>query len=138
MQISMALLIISYVYHCYRIISSSSLFLHLVGYPEIVRLPENITVLPQSTADFYCLASSQGGLMYNWEVFDRSLPYSASISYDKWQFSTVGKYFTTVNHLAISNVRSSHEGWYCCLATNEHGTVKECAWLEVNSKWLEL
>lgn len=86
------------------------------------------------TANFYCLASSQSGLIYDWEVLDRSLPYTASISYDKWQFSTLRGQFTTVNHLAISNVQQSNEGWYCCLATNERGTVKECAWLEVNSK----
>ena len=109
-------------------------FLHLVRYPEIIRSPENITILPQSTADFYCLASSQSGLIYDWEVLDRSLPYSASVTYDKWQFSTLENQFTTVNHLAISNVQQSDEGWYCCLATNEHGTIKECAWLEVNSK----
>ena len=102
--------------------------------PEIIHLPENITILPQSTADFYCLASSQSGLIYDWEVLERSLPYSASVTYDEWQFSTLGRYFTTVSHLAVSNALPSDEGWYCCLATNERGTVKECAWLEVNSK----
>ena len=103
-------------------------------YPEIIRPPENITVLSQSTADFCCLASSQSGLIYDWEVLDRSLPYSASVSYDEWRFSAFGRHLTTINHLVISSVQSSDEGWYCCLATNERGTVKECAWLEVNSK----
>ena len=103
-------------------------------YPEIIQLPENTTVLPQSTVDFYCLASSQSGLIYDWEVLDRSLPYSASVSYDEQKFSMPGSHLTAVSHLAISNVQPSHEGWYCCLATNECGTVKECAWLEVNSK----
>ena len=103
-------------------------------FPEIIQLPGNITILPQSTAHFYCLASSQSGLIYDCEVLDTSLPHSARVSYDEWQFSTLGRHFTTVNHLTISNIQPSHEGWYCCLATNERGTVKECAWLEVNSK----
>ena len=111
-------------------------FTFIVRSPEIIQSPENITILPKTTADFYCLASSQNGLIYDWEVLDRSLPYSAIISCDEWQFSTVGRHFTTGNHLTIPNVQPSDEGWYCCLATNERGTVKECAWLEVNSKWL--
>ena len=102
--------------------------------PEIIHLPDNITVLPQSTANFYCLASSQSALIYDWKVLDRSLPYSANVTYDEQQFSTPGRHLTVVSHLAVSNVRPSDEGWYCCLATNECGTVKECAWLEVNSK----
>ena len=109
--------------------------LHLVHYPEIIRFPENTTVLPQSAANFFCLASSQSGLIYDWKIWDRPhLPHFASISYDKWQFSALEGHFTTVSRLVISNVQPSNEGWYCCLATNERGMVKECAWLEVNSK----
>ena len=110
--------------------------MHLVNYPEIVRLPENTTVLPGSTASFYCLASSQSGLIYDWKVLNKpSLPPSASISYEKWQFSSLGGQITMINHLAISSVQPSDEGWYCCLATNERGTVEECGWLEIDSKW---
>ena len=109
--------------------------MHLVRYPEIIQLPESTTVLPQGTANFTCLASSQSGLIYDWKMWDRhNLPRFASISYDKVQFSSLGGHFTTVSHLVISNVQPSNEGWYCCLATNERGMVKECAWLEVNSK----
>ena len=56
------------------------------------------------------------------------LPHFASISYDKGQFSSFGGHFTIVSRLVISNVQPSNEGWYCCLATNERGMVKECAW----------
>ena len=101
-------------------------------YPEIIRLSENTTVLPHGVAIFSCLATSQSGLIYDWKI--SSLPYLASSSYDRWQFSTLEDHFTTVSRLTISDVQPSNERWYCCLATNERGTVKECAWLEVNSK----
>ena len=111
------------------------MLLHLVRYPEIIQFPENTTVLPQSAANFSCLASSQSGLIYDWKILDGpSLPYFAHISCDKWQFSALEGHFTTISRLVISNVQPSNEGWYCCLATNERGTLKECAWLEVNSK----
>jgi len=35
---------------------------------------------------------------------------------------------------SISRIQPSHEGWYCCVASNECGSVQECAWLEVDSK----
>ena len=92
-------------------------------------------MLPHGVANFSCLATSQSGLIYDWKVLNKSsLPYFASSYYDKWQFSAFEGHLTTVSHLAITSVQPSNEGWYCCLATNERGTVKECAWLEVNSK----
>ena len=36
---------------------------------------------------------------------------------------------------SISKTQPSHEDWYCCVATNECGSVQECAWLEVDSKY---
>ena len=38
----------------------------------------------------------------------------------------------------VSNVQLSDEGWYCCVVTNDYGSVEECAWLEVNSKQFSL
>ena len=111
------------------------MLIYVVKYPEIIILPENTTVLPHGDANFSCLASSQSGLIYDWKVLNKpSLPYFANSYYDEWQFSAFEGHLTTVSRLAITSVQPSNEGWYCCLATNERGTVKECAWLEVNSK----
>ena len=36
----------------------------------------------------------------------------------------------------INSTQPLDEGWYCCVATNECGDVEECAWLEVDGKYL--
>ena len=108
---------------------------HTVPCPEMIRAPRNITVLPGKTANFYCLALSFGGLLYRWKKMDNtSLPESAVKAYIRWQFSYYHGHIASVNHLAIMDITQSDEGWYCCVATNECGHVKQCAWLEVNSK----
>jgi len=54
------------------------------------------------------------------------------IAYNKW--SQDGSCISTIYTLTISNVQPSDEGWYCCVATNDYGSMEECTWLEVNSK----
>ena len=103
----------------------------------MIRIPRNITVLPEKTAHFYCLALSFGGLSYDWKRMDNaSLPKSAIITYVKWKFSYYLGHIASVNRLAIMDIKQSDEGWYCCVATNECGYTERCAWLEVNSKSL--
>ena len=101
--------------------------------PEFIEAPENVTVLPDETVNFYCLAFSHGGLLYDWKVKKGSIPLTAIESYDPWQYSTLGQ-TTTINNLTMMNTKESDEGWYCCMVTNECGSVQECAWLEVDSK----
>ena len=108
----------------------------IVPCPEMIRAPRNVTVLPGETADFYCLSLSFSGLIYEWKRLGNSkLPSSALKTYKIWKFSSFFGRFTTLYHLEIKNTESSHEGWYCCEATNECSeAATECGWLEVSSK----
>ena len=108
----------------------------LVPCPEIIRAPKDVTVLPGRVANFYCLALSFSGLLYDWKrINNATMPSSAIKSYKRWLFSDFLGYITVVYHLEVRNVKPSDEGWYCCLANNECGLAKECARLEVNSKY---
>ena len=101
----------------------------------MIRVPKNITVVLGETAYFYCLALSFSGLIYDWKRIDNAmLPSSAIISYKQWPFSSSFGRVTAFYHLEINSTKSSDEGWYCCVATNECGFTKECAWLEINGK----
>ena len=96
--------------------------------------PENITVLPNHSFDLNCLALSAGVLSYDWSRHDGSLPQTAVKSYiHKTFLNSQGRAATVVYNLAFDNVQISDEGCYCCTATNEGGSTKKCAWLEVNS-----
>lgn len=96
--------------------------------------PENITVLPNQKVNLNCLAFSLGTLFYDWSKYNGTLPQTAIKSYINGKFfSLLGGRATVVYNLALLNVQTSDEGWYCCTATNEGGSIKECAWLEVNS-----
>ena len=109
------------------------LYFIVVQCPELIATPQNVTVPPDKTVSFYCLAFSHGGLLYDWKVNKGGIPPTAIESYDAWQYSTLGQ-TTTINNLTMMNVKESDEGWYCCVVTNECGNVQECAWLEVDSK----
>ena len=65
-------------------------------------------------------------MTYEWKRQDNSsLPSSAQSS-----LSRVGQ---GIGHkLVINNVHNVNNGWYCCVAINEHNTTEDCAWLEVN------
>ena len=106
-------------------------------HPEIVRLPHFISIRPGKSAFFECLAWSYSGLVYDWYKRGPSnITTNAVISYNRW--SQDGSCISTIYTLAISNVQPSDEGWYCCVATNDYGSVEECAWLEVNSELIQL
>ena len=78
-------------------------------------------------AKFDCLAYSHSSLQYNWKK-----KYSTSLltSLKATQDDTV--------YYSIDNTQPSDEGWYCCVATNECGSVEKCAWLEMDSEYKEL
>ena len=104
----------------------------LVPIPEIVDFPKNISVLPGSSANFYCLALSYGSLVYDWKKPDgSSLPSTAVKSFVYRKFIDENTAFYS---LTISNTQTIHEGEYCCIAQNQYGNTTECAWLNVNSK----
>ena len=101
--------------------------------PEIVRPPQSFNLRPGKSVSFECLAWSYSGLAYDWYKGNTSnITTRAVISYNRW--SDDGSCISTVYTLNISNVQPSDEGWYCCVATNDYGSVEECAYLEVNSE----
>ena len=97
--------------------------------------PEPVTVRPDTTVTFSCLAWSYGGLVYRWDKNDSlTLPSNSSVFFQDKSFPADSSCFTTVYELEIVNTQVIDEGWYCCEASNDCGTNKECAWLEVDSK----
>ena len=104
----------------------------IVPCPEITRLPENITVSPGHVSQFNCMAFSFGNLKYEWKRKDfADLPSKATTSLSYLEHDLMFYSILTIN---MTN-ETEHEGWYCCVVTNECGDVEECAWLEVNSKF---
>jgi len=67
---------------------------------------------------FTCQAFSFGSIHYQWERDNNQMPNKA-----------VANLCNT--SLTIPNGTQFDEGIYCCLATNDCGTVKECAVLSV-------
>ena len=107
----------------------------IVPCPQIIISPEPIIVHPNAIVTFSCLAWSFGRLIYNWNRNDSStLPSNSSVFFQHKQFPVDQNYVTTVYKLRIVNVQVIDEGLYCCEASNECGSIKECAWLEVDSK----
>ena len=98
----------------------------------MIRPPENVSVIPGQTADFYCLALSHSGLLYKWRRIDKK--FTANTTTARWLFLPSLGHYTAVQHLFIANVQSSDEGWYCCGAINGCGATEECALLKILSK----
>ena len=98
--------------------------------------PEPVIVRPNVTVTFSCLAWSFGTLVYRWNRNDSSiLPSNSSVFCQDKSLPADTNYFTNMYELRIINVQVIDEGLYCCEASNEYGIVKECAWLEVDSKF---
>ena len=101
----------------------------------MIILPEPVTVRPSATVTFSCLAWSYGGLVYKWHKNDSlTLPFNNTVTFQEKAFPANTNCFTTVYELRILSIQVIDEGLYCCEATNECGSNKECAWLEVDSK----
>ena len=110
-------------------------FLYIVPCAEIIRPPISNEVLVGGTAIFYCLAWSYSGLVYNWQNnYTSMLSLNSVQSFKRWSSSEEIGYTTYVYQLTVSNVQPSDEAFYCCLAINECGITRRCAWLEVKSK----
>ena len=103
--------------------------------PQMIVPPKPVIVRPNVTVTFSCLAWSFGGLVYRWNRNDSStLPSSSSVFFQDKSFPADNNWFTNMYELRIINVKVIDEGLYCCEASNECGTIRECAWLEVDSK----
>ena len=101
----------------------------------MIVFPKPITVRPNTAVTFSCLAWSFGGLIYRWNRDNGStLPSNSSVFFQDKVFPSDTNYLTTVYELQILNVQVMDEGLYCCEASNECGSSKKCAWLEVDSK----
>ena len=98
--------------------------------------PESVIVSPNESVTFSCLAWSFGTIVYRWNRSDGSiLPSNSTILFQYKSFPADTNYSTNMYELRIINVQVIDEGLYCCEASNECGTNKECAWLEVDSKF---
>ena len=101
----------------------------------MIILPEPVVVRPSVNVTFSCLAWSYGGLVYKWKRNSSStIPTNATVSFQERPFPADTICFTTVWILTIANVHVQDEGYYCCIASNECGKSKECAWLEIDGK----
>ena len=110
-------------------------FLFSVPRPEIIISPKNVTALPNDSFTMTCLASSFGLLKYDWSKRNGVLSQAAVKSCThNILFNPPGYETTDVSSLTVQHVQPSDEGYYCCVATNEGGSISNCSWLEVNSK----
>ena len=99
--------------------------------PTKVRLGKTVT--------FSCVAWSYGGLTYEWNKNDSlTLPNNSAVSYESRPLKTNNAINTTVYEITLFNVQETSEGHYCCIASNGCGSITECAWLEVDSKFYML
>ena len=97
--------------------------------------PKPVVVRPNATIMFSCLAWSYGVLSYKWNRNNNStLPSTATVFFQNKPLPADANYLTMVFELNILNIQVQDEGSYCCIASNECGNNKECAWLEVDSK----
>jgi len=104
----------------------------VVPCPEIIEPPVNNTVIHGQTAIFYCLAFSFGFLTYDWKKLNGNSIDPSTVK--TYIHKDVLKGTTAVRSLEIPNVQLSDEGKYCCVATNECGSITKCAWLNVIGK----
>ena len=91
-------------------------------------------MLPGKPSQLTCKAFSFHHLKYEWKRKDfaeLSTEVTTSLKLDEQDL-------TAYTVLGINKTGVAHEGWYCCVVTNECGDVEECAWLEVDSKLLSV
>lgn len=76
--------------------------------------PKLVVVRPDALVTFLCLAWSYGGLLYKWERNDSSILPSNS---------TYSGRDDTIHSLSILNAQVMDEGYYCCVPSNECGSI---------------
>ena len=112
-------------------------FCSTVPCPRMIRSPMPVSVSPGRTAIFNCLAWSYGGLVYDWKRnYTSVIPTNAVTSFKKWSSPDDSSFSSMSYQLKIPAVNTSHEDYYCCVATNPCGSIIRCAWLEVDSKFV--
>ena len=89
--------------------------------PEIFLSPLNNTIIVEEDTEFVCKAFSFGTIAYSWERLNDTLPAKSSTD-------------ICSSTLSIPNTTQFDEGRYCCVATNECGSVKQCAILSIIGK----
>ena len=99
------------------------IFCFVVPCPEISLSPSRSIILAEETVIFTCQAFSFGSIQYMWERDNYQIPDKADID-------------VCSTTLTVPNGTQFDEGLYCCLATNDCGTVKECAMLSVIGKYI--
>jgi len=97
-------------------------FFFPVPCPEISLSPSHSVILAQQSTTFTCRAFTFGSIDYMWERDNNQIPTKAIID-------------VCSATLTVPNGTQFDEGLYCCLATNDCGTVKECAVLSVIGKY---
>ena len=97
----------------------------IVSCPEISLSPSCCSILAEQSATFTCQAFSFGSIDYMWERDDNQMPSKAVID-------------VCSSTLTVPNGSQYDEGLYCCLVTNDFGTVKECAMLSVTGTFAAL
>ena len=96
------------------------MYLYIVPCPEISLSPIKSSIIAEEDTTFSCQAFSFGTIEYKWEKENSTI--SAKGITDTC---------SSTSTLTIPNGAQSDEGNYCCIATNECGSVKECATLSV-------
>ena len=104
--------------------------------PRMINPPTLATVRPGGTAAFKCLAWSFGGLVYEWKRNTSKLKSDALTFFEKWSSPDDASFTSMSYELRLPDTREKHEDYYCCVATNACGNTTSCAWLEVNSKYI--
>ena len=117
------MLCINKLYICTYVYSLSFLSYFLlynvaVPCPEIFLSPLNNTIIVEEDTQFVCKAFSFGTIAYSWERENDTLPAKSSTD-------------ICSSTLSIPNATQFDEGNYCCVATNECGSVKQCALLSI-------
>ena len=98
-------------------------FYFVVPCPEISLSPSSSIIFADESVTFTCQAFSFGSIDYQWERDNNQIPSKAIID-------------VCSAALTIPSGSQSDEGLFCCSATNDCGTVKECAMLSVIGKML--
>lgn len=108
--------------------SSSATFLDVKEPPPIISKPENMSVVPDKTAELSCIISST--VPYNVTWFKLTIDKAGYFRQKPIKDSLRAKIHENQT-LIIHKVTNDDEGWYRCIATNEGGFNKQQFYLAV-------
>ena len=111
------------------------MFCNLASCPRMVKLPQNITVLPGETVKLTCAAHGFSSFIYVWENSYGNLSSNTrKIIRTRLEFIAVVGQQVEISELMITDIDVSDEGLYYCTVTNNCGNDTTSVWLEVDSK----